>query len=122
MLNNCVLNRVDDLYKGKTITMVTTSTNYTEKENFKPWLSHQTSFFYELRSQDLKAFKTLYQQYAAALYGSISRTLSNQQHAEYVLEQTFIEAWNCISTFDESKTKIFTWLSKIAKTQCCKFL
>lgn len=108
------------IYIRATITMVTTSTNHTEKSIFKLWLSHEDSFIYKLRNQDEKAFKILYQQYAAALYGSILRTLSNQQQAEYVLEQTFVEAWNCISTFDESKTKIFTWLIKIAKTQCSK--
>ncbi|WP_316804007.1 sigma factor [Pedobacter nototheniae] len=101
--------------------MVKIYTNHNEQSNSGFWLSDETLFFNQLRTHDAKAFKNLYQLYAAALYGSILRTLPDALNAEHILEQTFFEAWSNITTFDESKSKIFTWLNKIAKAQCSKF-
>jgi len=82
--------------------------------NLKVWISDHEIFLNCLRTQDEIAFKSLYKQYSAALYGNILRTVKEDARAKYILECTFVEIWNSISLYDETKIKLFTWLNQIA--------
>ncbi|TDG36681.1 hypothetical protein EZJ43_05190 [Pedobacter changchengzhani] len=89
------------------------------QENEKPvlnaWLTDDELFFKKLKSHDLHAFKSLYKFYASPLLGSIRRAVNDEKKSELILEKTFIEVWNTISVFDESKYKLFTWMNQIAR-------
>lgn len=69
----------------------------------------------KLKSGDKETFKIFYKLYASALYGSIFRDVKNKEKSNEILENTFLYAWQNISSFDESKSKIFTWLLKAGK-------
>ncbi len=82
------------------------------------WLSEKEIFIKKLKSNDFEAFKTLYKQYSPAILGSILRMNGEKKSADFILENTFTQVWLSISTYDESKVTMFTWLNQIAK-KCC---
>lgn len=68
----------------------------------------------KLRCRDRSEFMALYKLYAPAIYGLVLRNLSDNEKCNQALEQTFIQAWNKIESYDESKCSLFTWLSRLA--------
>lgn len=68
-----------------------------------------------LKKKDEEALSYLFDNYAAALNGIILRILASEKHAEEVLQQTFFKIWDKIDQYDESKSTLFTWMSRIAK-------
>lgn len=87
-------------------------------KNLDVWFSKQEVFIHKLKSQDIDSFKILYNQYAPAILGNILR-LVDHNSANMILEETFNQVWFSISTYDESKMKMFTWLNQIAR-KCCR--
>ncbi|WP_165877835.1 RNA polymerase sigma factor [Pedobacter psychrotolerans] len=81
------------------------------------WLHDQEIFLSNLRAGNSEAFKSLYKQYAAAIYGMVRRKVADEQTAEIILEKVFIDVFASISLYDESKFKIFTWLHQVANRQ-----
>lgn len=67
-----------------------------------------------LKAKDKNAFKQLYNQYSAALFGNIYRMVKNKDKANHILERTFALAWASIGSYDSHKFKIFTWLNQKA--------
>ena len=57
----------------------------------------------------------LYDKYAPALSGIISRITNNEKLAEEILNITFVKLWNQTGTFNSSKTSLFTWLINMAR-------
>ena len=80
-------------------------------------LSDQEIFLDNLRIGDPAAFKALYNQYAAAIYGIVRRKVADEHTAEIILEKVFIDVFTSIALYDEAKFKIFTWLHQIAHRQ-----
>ncbi|RZL41366.1 MAG: hypothetical protein EOO93_29935 [Pedobacter sp.] len=85
------------------------------KPLLKVWHPADDICLIKLRSGDKETFKALYKLYSSALYGSIIRAVKNKKKSNEILEDTFIYAWHNISSFDESKSKIFIWLLKAGK-------
>lgn len=89
-------------------------TTHLTPNNLKTWSSDQQALLDKLRNQDKNAFSILYKQYSAAIYGSILNKVSDRAKASKVLEETFICVWNNISTYDETKLRLFTWIAQIS--------
>ncbi len=70
-----------------------------------------------LQQRDEKAFEYLYENYSAALYGIIFRTLNNKESAEETLTDTFLKIWDSIDSYDEKKGTLFTWMYRIARNK-----
>lgn len=68
-----------------------------------------------LQQRDEKAFEMLYENYSAALYGIIFRTLNHKQAAEETLTDAFLKIWNSIDSYDPKKGTLFTWMYRIAR-------
>ncbi|MFC4211372.1 hypothetical protein ACFOWA_09280 [Pedobacter lithocola] len=85
-----------------------------EKSPSSFWLSANQICVAKLKSKDKETFKAFYKYYAPAVCGSILRILNDKNKCDVVLEKTFAQAWDTISTFDEGKCKMFTWLNRIA--------
>ncbi|MCZ4221870.1 RNA polymerase sigma factor [Pedobacter rhodius] len=86
-----------------------------EKPVLKVWVSANEISMDKLKIHDVEAFKSFYKFYAPAVYGSVLRNLKDEAKCDIILEQTFIQAWSTISSFDGSKCKMFTWLNRIAR-------
>jgi DNA-directed RNA polymerase specialized sigma24 family protein len=93
-----------------------------EGHTLKVLVSRKELCLEELNAGDKYMFKLMYKQYSALLYGAILAKTVDENRASVILEQTFIMAWETISTFDESKCKLFTWLQRIAKIESQKFI
>ena len=59
------------------------------------------------------AFAELYSTYSARLFRTILSITRNPHDAEEALQETFLRAYLAIKTF-EGKSKIYTWLTRIA--------
>lgn len=68
-----------------------------------------------LRRRDKAALSYLYDHYADALLGVISRIVQNQDVAEEVLQDAFLRYWEKIEQYDANKGRLFTWMMRIAR-------
>ncbi len=68
-----------------------------------------------LKKQDTIAIKALYDMYAGALLGVISRIIPQTEIAEDVLQETFVKLWNAAGSYDASKGRLFTWMMNVAR-------
>jgi RNA polymerase sigma factor (sigma-70 family) len=68
-----------------------------------------------LKNQDTIAVKALYDMYAGALFGVISRIVIHNEIAEDLLQETFVKIWNSAGSYDASKGRLFTWMMNVAR-------
>ena len=64
---------------------------------------------------DQGALAKLYDQYSAALFGTIMKIVGEKDRAEEVLQDSFVKIWRSASTYDPSKGRTFTWMLNIAR-------
>ena len=74
-----------------------------------------------LRRKDKQAFAMLVNQNSDLIYRLALKMTGNPQDAEDVLQETFIKAYDYISTF-EGRSKVSTWLYRIATNQALMLL
>ena len=68
-----------------------------------------------LLSRDEKGFNYLYDNYSPAFYGVIFRIVKYEEEANEVLQDTFVKIWNSITSFDQNKGTLYTWMLNIAR-------
>lgn len=66
-------------------------------------------------------FSHLVAQYSEKLYWTIRHIVLDHDDANDVLQNTFVKAWNKLYEF-EARSKIFTWLYRIAVNESLDFL
>jgi RNA polymerase sigma-70 factor (ECF subfamily) len=76
---------------------------------------NEEELVYLLQQQDQSAFSYLYDNYAAALNGTIYRMVEDIQLSEDILQEAFIKIWNNFKSYDSSKGRLFTWMVNIAR-------
>jgi RNA polymerase sigma factor (sigma-70 family) len=59
--------------------------------------------------------ETLYDQYSASLFKIIYCYVKDQQIAEDLLEQTFIQIWNTVDQYKEQLGGLHAWMLSIAR-------
>ena len=68
-----------------------------------------------LKAGDQQAVEELYNRYAPALMGIITRIVKSDEVAEDVLQDTFVKIWKSIAKYDPTKGRLFTWMANVAK-------
>ncbi|MFL5811289.1 MAG: RNA polymerase sigma factor [Flavisolibacter sp.] len=68
-----------------------------------------------LRQKENQAFSYLYEHYAGALHGVIRQIVGDADLSNDVLQETIVNIWRRIDTYDESKGRLFTWMLNIAR-------
>ncbi|HTM93890.1 MAG TPA: sigma-70 family RNA polymerase sigma factor, partial [Flavisolibacter sp.] len=68
-----------------------------------------------LRTKEEDAFSYLYEHYSGALYGVIKQIVGDAELSNDVLQETFVNVWKRIESYDETKGRLFTWLLHIAR-------
>ncbi|MBM6993705.1 MAG: sigma-70 family RNA polymerase sigma factor [Prevotella sp.] len=68
-----------------------------------------------------EGFSVVVNQYSEPLYWKIRRMVLSHDDANDVLQNTFIKAWNNLSTF-QNKSRFSTWLYRIAINESLDFL
>lgn len=65
---------------------------------------------------DKNDYLKLYNKYAPAVLGVLTRSLGNQKLAEECVNESFCKIWSARLTYDPAKERLFTWMLKIAKS------
>ncbi|OIQ27940.1 MAG: RNA polymerase subunit sigma-70 [Bacteroidetes bacterium MedPE-SWsnd-G2] len=68
-----------------------------------------------LEKEDSSAINLLYENYADSLYGVILKITIHEEIAEDALQETFVKIWKNAKSYDSKKSKLFTWLYRIAR-------
>ena len=68
-----------------------------------------------LLQQDDQAFSYLFDNYSLALFGIINQIVPDKEIATDVLQDVFINIWKKVSSYDEAKGRLFTWMLNIAR-------
>lgn len=68
-----------------------------------------------LQQKDAQALNILYERYSGALFGVISRIISDEHLAEDVLQESFVKIWKNAASYDISKGRLFTWMLNICR-------
>ncbi len=68
-----------------------------------------------LKEKNNNAFSYLYDNYSTALYSIIRQIINDNELANDVLQEVFINIWRRIETYDPSKGRLFTWMLNIAR-------
>jgi RNA polymerase sigma factor (sigma-70 family) len=68
-----------------------------------------------LRQKNEEAFSYLYEHYSGALYGVIKQIVIDTELGNDVLQETFVNIWRRIDSYDETKGRLFTWMLNIAR-------
>ena len=68
-----------------------------------------------MRKKDEEAFGYLYEHYSGALYGVIKQIIGEFELSNDVLQETFVNIWRRIESYDENKGRLFTWMLNIAR-------
>ncbi len=68
-----------------------------------------------------QAFSMIVNQYSESLYWKIRHIVLDHDDANDILQNTFLKAWNNLGDF-ENKSKISTWLYRIAVNESLDFL
>jgi len=57
----------------------------------------------------------LYDNYSAALYGTIHKIVQSDEMAQEITQDCFMRIWNKFTDYDKSKGRLFTWMVNIAR-------
>ena len=68
-----------------------------------------------LRSKGEDAFSYLYEHYSGALFGVIKQIVGDAELSNDVLQETFVNIWRRMESYDETKGRLFTWMLNIAR-------
>ena len=80
--------------------------------------SNMQTLISSLKLKDEKAYAYLYDNYSAALYGIIYKVVNNEEDANDVLQETFVNIWKHIDSYDGSKGgSLFTWMLHICRNK-----
>lgn len=73
------------------------------------------------KTEQHRAFSEVVQAYQQQLYWHIREMVLDHEHANDILQNTFLKAWNALDTF-RGESKISTWLYRIATNETLTFL
>jgi RNA polymerase sigma factor (sigma-70 family) len=68
-----------------------------------------------LQGRNQQAFSYLYDNYAGALNGVITKLVEDRELAEDILQEVFVKIWNNFSSYDATKGRLFTWMINITR-------
>lgn len=75
-----------------------------------------------LLKKDEKGFNYLYDNYAAALFGVITRMVSSKEYADEIMQDVFVKIWKNIAQFDPEKGRLYTWMLNLARNTSIDYL
>jgi RNA polymerase sigma factor (sigma-70 family) len=68
-----------------------------------------------LKARDQASFDYLYMRYAGYLYNIILQIVKDRLLAEEVLQEVFLKIWRNMDSYDDSKSRLFTWILHVAR-------
>lgn len=68
-----------------------------------------------MKNKDQAAFARLYDSYSGAIYSIILQIVNDEELANDILQEVFINIWRKIEMYDAEKGRLFTWMLNIAR-------
>ena len=68
-----------------------------------------------LKRRTDESFSYLYSNYSGALYSVVLQIVPDQEMANDVLQEVFVNVWRKIESYDQTKGRLFTWMLNIAR-------
>lgn len=68
-----------------------------------------------MEAGDEAAFATFYDRFAPGLFSMIYAILHDQKEAEDVLQESFVQMWKRLRTYDARRSSLFTWAVMISR-------
>lgn len=68
-----------------------------------------------LKNKDDNAFSYLYKNYSGALFSIIIQIVSDYELASDILQESFVNIWRRIDSYDQSKGRLFTWMLNVTR-------
>lgn len=68
-----------------------------------------------MKNKDQQAFAHLYDSYSGAIYSIILQIVNDEELANDILQEVFINIWRKIEMYDAEKGRLFTWMLNIAR-------
>ena len=68
-----------------------------------------------LRQRDEEGMRLLFKHYSGALMTIIAPIIPRKEVAEEVLHDVLIKVWSNIDSYDDGKSRFFTWMARIAR-------
>ena len=81
----------------------------------------ETDFIERLSAGDERAFKSLFNLYKSKVYNTAAGFLTNENDAEDITQEVFIQVFKSIKHFKE-KSQLSTWIYRITVTKCLDML
>jgi RNA polymerase sigma factor (sigma-70 family) len=78
-------------------------------------INNEGELVFQLKQKDSQAFSYLYDNYSTALYNVICQLINDNELADDILQEVFLNIWRRIETYDPSKGRLFTWMLNIAR-------
>jgi RNA polymerase sigma factor (sigma-70 family) len=75
-----------------------------------------------LKSRDQLIFSKMYEKYAPAFLGFIYKMLNDNELANDILQDVFINIWKNIDQYDAAKGRFYTWATNIVRNTTINFL
>jgi len=75
----------------------------------------ERELIFKLRSGSGDAFNTLYKMYSTALMGVLMQVVKQQETAEDLLQDCFIKINRNFDSYQEGKSRLFTWMLNITR-------
>lgn len=75
-----------------------------------------------LLQQDERGFNYLYDHYSAAIYGIITRVVSEKEYADEIIQDVFVKIWKNIKQFDPEKGRLYTWMINLARNTAIDYI
>ena len=85
-------------------------------------MQNENTLILKVQNKDEVALSELYDNYSPALYGVIIRMCKDEQHAQNLLQDTFMTIWDKAHQYNPEKGKFYTWAYRIAKNKTLNFL
>ncbi len=71
----------------------------------------------QLQAGDDLAFASFYRRFSPGLFSMIYQILQDQKESEDVLQEAFLQMWKKASTYDASRSGLFTWAVMISRNK-----
>jgi len=67
--------------------------------------------------KDTDALSSLYDRYSRLVFSVAIKILTNQEAAEEVTQDVFVQIWHKAHTYDAGQGKLITWITRIARNR-----
>ncbi|MES2593449.1 MAG: sigma-70 family RNA polymerase sigma factor [Bacteroidota bacterium] len=83
---------------------------------------NETDLVAFLKSGDVSQFEKVYDHFSIAIFGIINKIIGNNEQAQDVLQEVFLNIWNNSSSYKEEKSRLFTWMLTIARNSAADYI